>query len=447
MEKQSEKKVKVGRYSMFIPNDNGEYIVYNGLTGTIIHVNDEHYIMQIKAMLNNYADKAFDYDPNNEMHKCFKEHSVIVDEDVNEYELAVYSYEQRIVRDTSLTLILITSRQCNLRCVYCYEDHRNNHMSASVYESLLLFINDSLSKRTYSGVNISLFGGEPFIQFDEVINFLQNAKKLCADYGVPFIVGATTNFALVTPTRFDELAKNNCVFYQVTLDGLAETHDKYRPKVNGSGSFAKILENLKYAKQTCHNFNIVIRTNFNREIAAQAQEFYEFIKNEFNDERFAVHFEGIKELGGANDGAIEILDAANEADISAEISKIVAALKIKNSAQEFFTQPFQGVCYASKHNTFVIDHDGTIRKCTVKLDDNQNDVGKLSADGRLQLIHNKHSCWVCKQSKLTEKCQKCKILPICFGGRCVVGQLDGERRDCMHEAKVKTLTNLLKYAV
>ena len=75
------------------------------------------------------------------------EQGILVPLDKDEFEYVRYLYERDVVRDSTLQLTLITTRQCNLRCVYCYEEHEDKHMSQTVYENLLKFIEKMLKER------------------------------------------------------------------------------------------------------------------------------------------------------------------------------------------------------------------------------------------------------------------------------------------------------------
>jgi len=157
------KTLKISKYTLFIPKDDGTYIVSNTLNGAVVHINEECYLNDIKSLLAKIAySNTVDFDENNDMHKYFYENGIFIDCNVDEYQLALYSYEQGIVQDSTLNLILMTSRQCNLRCVYCYEDFKNEHMRDEVYESLLAYLKKALGDKLHRAVSLSLFGGEPF---------------------------------------------------------------------------------------------------------------------------------------------------------------------------------------------------------------------------------------------------------------------------------------------
>jgi len=183
------------------------------------------------------------------------------------------------------------------------------------------------------------------------------------------------------------LAEVNCNYYQVTVDGLASTHDKRRCHADGSGSWEAIINNLLAAKESPHSFTMTIRTNFDEEVATSAVEFYTYIKEKFDDPRFQVFFISIKKWGGNNN--LEILKGTDMINTSVKFSNIISDLGLKNGMFDSFTYPFQGICHACKHNTFVIDYDGVVRKCTLILDDDVNNVGMLESNGVFNINHIK----------------------------------------------------------
>ncbi len=431
--------LKKSYYSFFIPRDDGKYIVFNSVTGVIVSVYSDLYLLKLKEIIN---QEEIIYNSDDEMVSFFYNKGILVNSNKNEYEYVKYCYERDIVRDTTLVLTLIVTRQCNLRCIYCYEAHEDKPMTEEVYEGILNFIISALKNKQFSSVAISLFGGEPFIEYDRVINFLAKVKSVCDENKSPFHVSATTNGALIYPERFEVLSALNCKYYQITIDGFADTHDKYRASADNKGSWNKIIENLKYMATTENDFHVTIRTNFNEEVLDKAKEFYEFIKNNFDD-RFSVYYEGIKKLGGENDHKLDILKEEDVSASSINFAKMIKDIGIKNDVVDTMTQPYSRVCYASKHNNFIIDYDGCILKCTLALDDELNRIGSINEAGLVLIDEDKHSSWVCKKVDLNDECKRCRILPICFGGRCINGRVHGGTYTCNAGFQEQELVSLL----
>lgn len=435
---QSER-IKKSMYNFFIPKEDNSYLVFNSATGVILHVFEKEELEKLKALINN--DTIIN-NSDDKMISTFYTKGILVPEQRNEYQFIKYCYERDIIKNNTLALTLITTRQCNLRCVYCYEKHENKAMSKELYSSILKYIENSLENRVYNGVNIELFGGEPFIEYNNIIEFLSKTKSLCERYKVYYGAGATTNGALIYPDRFDKLIKLGCKRYQITIDGFADTHDKYRISADSNGSFDKIISNLKYMNSTDYDFKITIRTNFNEEIFKQANEFYSFIKDNF-DKRFSVYYEGIKKLGGINDDNLNTLEKTDVDKSSVDIAKTLKKLNLHNDVVDSMTRPYSCICYASKHNNFLIDYDGTILKCTLSLDDDLNKIGYIDDSGIMHINSERHSKWVGAKIDIAETCKTCRVFPICFGGRCVNGRVHGKRYMCNSEVEEKNLEELI----
>lgn len=436
-------KLKCSYYNFILEQGEKGCILYNSLSGVIISVTEPEELERIRRIL---GSTEISYNKNDEVISVLYEKGILVEADKDELEYLQFLYEQEVVKNNVLSLMLITTRQCNLHCVYCYEKHENLIMHENVYKSIALYIEGSLKEHKYSGINITLFGGEPFIEYNNIIKFLEDVKKICNKYNVPYGAGATSNGALITPGRFDKLYSLGVTYYQVTIDGLEDTHDLYRKSADGKGSFKKIIENLKYMDSTDYDFEVTIRTNFNKEISAKAKEFYQFIAKNFGS-RFHVYYEGIKKLGGINDESLNVLDKNEVSKSSVDIAAYIKELGIKNDVIDEMTMPFSRVCYATKHNDYLIDYDGSVLKCTLSLDDDLNKIGKIYEDGTMEINDYKHAKWVGKKTQPASQCKQCRVLPLCYGGRCVNGLVHGGSFGCDRKLQEEELAALIAYNV
>lgn len=430
-------------YYNFILDVSDGFILYNSLTGVIISVTDKMEIEKIKEILE--KEEVY-YDKEDEIIRILYEKGILIEYDKNELEYLQFLYEREVVRNRELSLTMITTRQCQLRCVYCYEKHENLKMSEQIYRSIELYIETSLKEKEYLGVNIMLFGGEPFLEYDQIVVFLKNVQRICNTYHASYHVGATSNGILLDPKRFETLYKLGVHYYQITIDGFENTHNKYRKSLDKKGSFQTIINNLTYMNHTEYDFEVTIRTNFNEEVFQKAKEFYRFLSENF-DQRFHVYYEGIKKLGGSKDDQLEVLDTEEVSKASVDIAEYIRELGIKNDVVSEMTLPFGRVCYATKHNDYIIDYDGSILKCTLSLDDTVNRIGKLLFDGTMEIDEGKHARWVGKKTQLPSICKTCKVLPLCYGGRCVNGRVHNEKFECDREQQEKELEELIVYNI
>ena len=74
------------------------------------------------------------------------------------------------------------------------------------------------------------------------------------------------------------------------------------------------------------------------------------------------------------------------------------------------------VCRFGMKNTFLVDAEGNIRKCSCHLgDDKNNKLGKLS-DKTIIIDTDTHMRWFVSQK--ADKCKGCTLVPICMGHSC-----------------------------
>ncbi|PPU93786.1 hypothetical protein XalbCFBP2523_04890 [Xanthomonas albilineans] len=67
------------------------------------------------------------------------------------------------------------------------------------------------------------------------------------------------------------------------------------------------------------------------------------------------------------------------------------------------------ICYAAKPNSLMIRANGRIGKCTVALNDDRNDLGKLHADGTIEVANDKLRLWMNGFSDLSEQSLGCPL--------------------------------------
>ena len=156
--------------------------------------------------------------------------------------------------DINLPLItkakITLTNSCQLRCKYCYENHDHSHMTLDNAKSAIeLILNNG--KQTNVTPQISFFGGEPLLVYDELL-------KPCIEYvrdtlKSRCILSFTTNGLLLDEDKLKFFRSKN-VQFMLSIDGCEEAHDKNRVYSNGEGSFSDlepVIEKiLKYYPNT-----------------------------------------------------------------------------------------------------------------------------------------------------------------------------------------------------
>lgn len=118
------------------------------------------------------------------------------------------------------TCTLMVTHACNLRCSYCYEDHKaDKYMSFAVAKNAIL---DSVERvragRDGARLEIDFMGGEPFMNFDLIKEVVEWLKREPLE--VPFLCFATTNGTLLDDDKKEWLRRNrDLIWLGVSVDG------------------------------------------------------------------------------------------------------------------------------------------------------------------------------------------------------------------------------------
>ena len=406
-------KLKLSKYAFFIERDGGDVIIYSSLSGLILHCYDEEHVGKAKAIMHS-EDLVFD--KQNDLLCTLYEHKVLQRADFDEELWLRSMYENGILKAKDLKLMLIVTRNCNFDCAYCGQKHENMVMQPDVYDAVYAFIEKKVREKEIDFVELSFFGGEPLLAYSLIIELLEKTKRLCDKFHVSFRASMTTNGFLLSLSRFRRLVEYGCVHYQITVDGVAETHDKVRYLKGKKKTWNRIMSNLKDAVSTEYDFSIVLRTNYNEEIFNVMDELYRYVEEELNDRRIGIYFESIKDHG--NEDCPETIGQIEAIAYNEEIMGSIKKHKLQSVSVLKRTSPCSWMCYASKPNFYIVDYDASVKKCSHQLDEEFNTVGQLESDGTMLIDEYRHAKWIYQDYLSGTGCEGCLIKPLCMGKRC-----------------------------
>ncbi len=288
-----------------------------------------------------------------------------------------------------LGLTLMPTEQCNFRCTYCYEDFEHPRMSEAVVRSIERLLERRAPDLDF--LNLSWFGGEPLLAFDVIDRVQSYARSLLESRpDLEIRSSITTNGHLLDRERFARLLELGVGRYQVSLDGPRESHDRRRILAGGRGSFDRIWANLRAARESPEDFDLLIRVHVDRENRAVIPDFLRRLAASFGgDSRFRVFLREVSRLGGPGDAELPVLEGDEIDDAVAELRDLARQLGL----EQYAGPPPGEACYAAAVNSLVIRSTGEIAKCTVALSHPSNRVGRLLDDGRLEIDDEKLEGW------------------------------------------------------
>jgi uncharacterized protein len=138
-----------------------------------------------------------------------------------------------------MKLTLVLTHQCDLACDYCYAGpKRARDMSRAVGERAVE--RALLALAPGEALHLGLFGGEPLLVWPMARDLIGYAQDAAGQRGVRLTVQLTTNGTHLTPVILDEALALG-VQLAVSMDGLPDVHDRFRPFRGGRGSSGAAL--------------------------------------------------------------------------------------------------------------------------------------------------------------------------------------------------------------
>ena len=127
-------------------------------------------------------------------------------------------------------------RRCNLTCKHCYSISADKDFPGELSTEEVFRVMDDLKAARVPVLILS--GGEPLLRRD-IFDIARRAKAL------GFYVGLSSNGTLVNGENVEAIAATGFDYVGISLDGLRETHDRFRRK---PGAFDAALNGVRLCK-------------------------------------------------------------------------------------------------------------------------------------------------------------------------------------------------------
>ena len=236
----------ISRYTIVIRlEDIRKFILFNNLFRTAAMVNSELY-NKIRRSEKSCTDAKNNFEEIQEL----EEMGIIQKPGVNEKNVLKRKFHEFQNDFTRMNINILTTENCNLACVYCYEAEyiTNAYMDKETAARTVSWIRNRAEYFPTTRMRIVFFGGEPFLN-SRIMTFIkEQMENWSRDKNISIIYGAITNGVPMTADRIKKVG--NLDFVKVTLDGAESYHNLRRPLRNGGGgSYHVIIENLKNLKK------------------------------------------------------------------------------------------------------------------------------------------------------------------------------------------------------
>lgn len=202
------------------------------------------------------------------------EEKMLYSEDVYE------QYAETSIVSPIKSMCLHIAHDCNLRCKYCFASTGDFGTGRKLmpFETGKAAIDFLLEKSVdRENLDVDFFGGEPLMNFEVVKEIIAYARSNEKEYGKHFDFTITTNGMLLNDENIDFINQemHNVV---LSLDGRKEVNDRMRTRVDGSGSYDKILPNFKNLVEKRGDKEYYVRgtyTKYNLDFSEDVMHIYE----------------------------------------------------------------------------------------------------------------------------------------------------------------------------
>lgn len=383
-------------------------IIFNTRNKKIIKMNEKDY------------NTILELDEKNELYQ----NGFIVENDRDEYRDFLFDFKKNIYNTRYMTITYLTTNKCNFRCVYCFEGEEIKHKTEQKInlEDFKKIYNKILQYSKASIIDFNFFGGEPLLEYQHIIDVL---KFLNGNTKTKVAANIVTNGYLLDKTKIRELKKAGVTSFQITVDGAAEIHNRYRKLINGDATFDTIMKNIINILD--ENIETILNINFCLENYKQIEKFLREMPSIIKSKAY-IKFNQIQET--INNKYVSGIDSKNEdINILDYLLNIMKEEEYPDNDYEFLEA---GPCAAQLKNSIILERNGNISKCIYGIGDERFILGNALEDMNcLQKVFVKDDCLM---SKLNSQCAQCPYLPMCKGG-C--------KRKCGGQGQVKC--EILKY--
>lgn len=386
--------MKSSAYNYFIAYKD-KYIFFNGISKQFFVVSDQNHeaIEDVVRHPEKYKEKYARFIAK------ISEAGFVIEDDADEMEMAWKIFSEQ--RDSNrYKLMILPTYDCNMRCWYCVQKHSEMKLTPQDVKRIKRHIKYYLTKeKNIDHFQLSWFGGEPLLAFDIIIDISSYAQKVCKEHGVKFFNTITTNGTLLTRQRLEAMRDVGFTFFQITLDGCKDDHDKVK-RMDGESSYELILRNVCDLLEILPDVSCNLRFNYTPK-NLRPKEFIEGI-----NERIPAVFRNRIDL------SFKKVWQVDEPDI--EVSKMNEIFELVRM-YNFYTDTLTNfsICYVECVNFNTIFPNGRVDKCDNIDPDTAR--GTIADDGSIvwseELPFFEHTCFKENESE----CYSCKYLPVCNG--------------------------------
>lgn len=330
-----------------------------------------------------------------------------------------------------LSYVIAPTANCQLGCSYCGQVHSKVNMGNILLDKIYNYIKSKVNTNKYKKLNITWYGAEPLMGISSMKNISDNLISLAKERNVKYEANIITNGLNLNLKNFVDLVVNMKVTsYQITIDGVKETHDKSRYTKYGRPTFDIIVNNvIKIVNHELFDNEgivLVIRVNVHKNNYEEINGLLEYFHDVKLHDKIYVDFAPVHDWGENNVDHEIGIDIHEYAEM--EIEWFIKMKELGFKEHNRIPDRILNTCMTTESNSELIDAKGEISYCwevpyTPKFADNKDFIiGNLFNDNIQYRENYPLRDWF-DDIKIgrnnSQNCKSCIYLPVC-GGHCPI---------------------------
>ncbi|PLY14166.1 MAG: heme d1 biosynthesis radical SAM protein NirJ [Sedimenticola sp.] len=166
-------------------------------------------------------------------------------------------------------------RRCNLTCKHCYSISADTDFPNELNTDQVFHVMDDLKQ--FRVPVLILSGGEPLLRPD-IFDIAHRAKEM------GFYTALSTNGTLIDEKNIDKIAAVGFDYLGISIDGIAETHDKFRRK---DGAFDASMTGLRLCRD--RDIKVGLRFTMTQDNSHELPQLIELMERERIDKFYFSH--------------------------------------------------------------------------------------------------------------------------------------------------------------
>lgn len=389
---------KYSKYNHSGTLSDGSVLVYNLFSSAVAILSSEEF----DFLNREYIDESY----NLELCQLAASQNIIVPMEEDELNKLLALKYTNNYNSTRAGFQILPTTACNARCFYCYEHgFETSTMDKETADATVKFILEYCEHM--QEVNITWFGGEPFVCENTMEYISSKLIPLLEASGKRFSASVITNGSLINNINIEKIVQLYKIReIQITLDGRGKEYLRRKMYVNSGVTYEQILGAITLL--TKNKVKVMVRLNVDRNNITECLGAIDDLYYSDADKDYLWPY-----------AAPLYSDKDNDFCLSAEeLNSVYEKIFIKLIDRGFISTInglpmnfMNAACCAKILNNFVISPDGSISKCEHLLNCKDEVIGSVHTG---ICFNEAMARW--NSPNIPDACKTCSDLPNCQAG-------------------------------